>query len=97
MENLKIFELDRRYAELYDKDDMLAGKQNGKWRKYAPGMITTIEPGIYFKENLKNVPKEYLNIGIRIEDDVLVTEGDPEVLTSSVPKTIIEIEKVMGS
>ena len=70
---------------------------NGKWRKYAPGMITTIEPGIYFKENLKNVPKEYLNIGIRIEDDVLVTEGDPEVLTSSVPKTIIEIEKVMGS
>ena len=35
MENLKIFELDRRYAELYDKDDMLAGKQNGKWRKYS--------------------------------------------------------------
>ena len=70
---------------------------NGKWRKYSPGMITTIEPGIYFKENLKNVPEEYLIIGIRIEDDVLVTEGDPEVLTSSVPKTIIEIEKVMGS
>ena len=70
---------------------------NGNWRKYLPGMITTIEPGIYFKEDLKNVPKEFLNIGIRIEDDVLVTEGAPEVLTSSVPKDIEKIESIMRS
>ena len=60
-------------------------------------MITTIEPGIYFKEDLKNVPKEFINIGIRIEDDVLVTEKNPEVLTSSVPKNIKDIEKIMES
>jgi Xaa-Pro aminopeptidase len=70
---------------------------NGDWRKYSPGMITTIEPGIYFKEGLKNVPKEFINIGIRIEDDVLVTEKNPEVLTSSVPKNIKDIEKIMES
>ena len=60
-------------------------------------MITTIEPGIYFKQDLKNVPKEFLNIGIRIEDDVLVTEGDPEVLTSSVPKDLKKVESIMRS
>ena len=70
---------------------------NGNWRKYLPGMITTIEPGIYFKQDLKNVPKEFLNIGIRIEDDVLVTEGDPEVLTSSVPKDLKKVESIMRS
>ena len=48
-------------------------------------------------EDLKNVPKEFLNIGIRIEDDVLVTEGAPEVLTSSVPKDIKKIESIMRS
>ena len=80
-----------------DVHDVGSYGKNGNWRKYLPGMITTIEPGIYFKEDLKNAPKEYLNIGIRIEDDVLVTEGDPEVLTSSVPKTIKDIEKVMSS
>jgi len=80
-----------------DVHDVGSYGKNGNWRKYLPGMITTIEPGIYFKEDLKNVPKEYLNIGIRIEDDVLVTEGDPEILTSSVPKTIKDIEKLMSS
>ena len=80
-----------------DVHDVGSYGKNGNWRKYIPGMITTIEPGIYFKEDLKNVPKEYLNIGIRIEDDVLVTEGDPEILTSSVPKTIKDIEKLMSS
>ena len=80
-----------------DVHDVGSYGKNGNWRKYLPGMITTIEPGIYFKEDLKNVPKEYLNIGIRIEDDVLVTESDPEVLTSSVPKTIKDIEKLMSS
>ena len=70
---------------------------NGNWRKYLPGMIKTTEPGIYFKQDLKNVPKEFLNIGIRIEDDVLVTEGDPEVLTSSVPKDLKKVESIMRS
>lgn len=69
----------------------------GIWREYEPGMITTIEPGIYIKEGLKGVPSEYLNIGIRIEDDVLVTNREPEILTSDVPKEIKEIEILMSA
>ena len=69
----------------------------GVWREYEPGMITTIEPGIYIKEDLKGLPDEYLNIGIRIEDDVLVTNKEPEILTSDVPKEIKEIETLMSA
>jgi len=56
------------------------------------GMVLTIEPGLYFDANDKKVPAKYRGIGIRIEDDVLVTANGREVLTAAAPKTIAEIE-----
>ena len=68
----------------------------GEWRKLAPGMILTVEPGLYIGEFAPDAPAKYRNVGVRIEDDVLVTETGHEVLTSGVPKTIAEIEAVMA-
>lgn len=59
-----------------------------------PGMVTTIEPGLYISA-ADDIPKAFHNIGIRIEDNILVTENGNEVLTASVPKTIPEIEAIM--
>lgn len=60
-----------------------------------PGMVFTVEPGIYIAEDLEEVDEKFLGIGIRIEDNVLVTEDGCELLTAKVPKTIEEIEAVM--
>lgn len=65
-------------------------------RPLQAGMVVTVEPGIYVAPDNMNVPAEYRGIGIRIEDDVLITENDPEVLTSAVPKTIEAIEALMA-
>ena len=70
-------------------------KKNGKSVKLAPGMVLTVEPGCYIRPG-KNVPKAFWNIGIRIEDDVLVTKSGREVLTRP-PKTVREIEAAMRS
>jgi Xaa-Pro aminopeptidase len=64
------------------------------WRTLEPGMVLTIEPGIYIPDD-DSVPTKYRGIGIRIEDDVLVTRDGHEVLTAAAPKTIKEIEAVM--
>lgn len=56
-------------------------------------MYFSVEPGIYIDENDESVPKEYRGIGIRIEDDVLITENGHEVLTDGIPKEISEIER----
>ena len=77
-----------------DVHDVGGKNEKGDWIDYSPGMITTIEPGIYINENL-NVPDRYKNIGIRIEDNVLVTDEDFEVLTDLAPKEIEEIEALM--
>ena len=61
-----------------------------------PGMIFTVEPGLYVRPD-KSVDKKYHNIGIRIEDDVLITKNGPEVLTSKAPKNIKDIENIMNS
>ena len=68
-------------------------KKNGKSAKLAPGMVLTVEPGCYIRP-AKNVPKAFWNIGIRIEDDVLVTKSGRDVLTNP-PKTVRDIEAVM--
>ena len=68
----------------------------GEYKTFEPGMVMTIEPGLYIAESTKKVPPEYLGIGIRIEDDILVTESGPEVLTDSVPKEIDAIEELMN-
>ena len=64
---------------------------------YEKGVILTIEPGLYIQANDEKAPKHFRGIGIRIEDDVLVTDGDPEILTSDVPKTIAELEALKKS
>lgn len=70
-------------------------KIDDNWIKFAPGMCSTIEPGIYI-QSAKNVPEEYWNIGIRIEDDILVTSHGVEVLTRDVPKEIKDIEYIIN-
>lgn len=61
-----------------------------------PGMIFTIEPGLYFHADDLLVPREFRGIGVRIEDDVLVTNTGVENLTRALPRTVVEIEKWMG-
>ena len=65
------------------------------WRRLKPGMVLTIEPGIYVRA-ADDVPKAFHDIGIRIEDDALVTETGCEILTSDVPKAAAEIEALMA-
>ncbi|MFT4798998.1 MAG: Xaa-Pro aminopeptidase [Candidatus Azotimanducaceae bacterium] len=65
------------------------------WRVFEPGMVMTVEPGIYIKEGL-DVPAKFRGIGIRIEDNVLVTKTGHEVLTAAIPKTVDEIEGYMA-
>jgi Xaa-Pro aminopeptidase len=69
-------------------------KVDGEWRALQPGMVLTVEPGLYIRPG-EGVPRRLNNIGIRIEDDVLVTETGCEVLTTATPKTVAEIEEVM--
>ena len=59
-----------------------------------PGMVFTIEPGIYISPNAENVPAEYLGIGVRIEDDILVTASGCENLTADIPKLPDDVERV---
>ena len=79
-----------------DVHDVGDYKIDGHWRELEPGMVLTIEPGLYVPKGAKGVAKKWQGIGIRIEDDVLVTRGDPDVLTRDVPKTIEAIEAVMN-
>jgi Xaa-Pro aminopeptidase len=68
--------------------------QVGEWRKLEPGMTLTVEPGCYVRP-AENVPEHFWNIGIRIEDDVLVTSAGCEVLTSAALKSVPDIESLM--
>jgi Xaa-Pro aminopeptidase len=65
-------------------------------RRLAPGMVMTVEPGIYISVDARDVPEKYLGIGVRIEDDVLVTDNGPRVLSSKAPKQAEEIEALMA-
>jgi Xaa-Pro aminopeptidase len=69
---------------------------DGESRRLEPGMVTTIEPGLYISPQTTDIPEKYLGIGVRIEDDVLVTENGPRVLSSKAPKQAEEIEELMG-
>ena len=64
-------------------------------RPLVPGVALTVEPGIYVRP-AEGVPEPFWNIGIRIEDDVVVTEGGHRILTGSAPKTVAEIEALVG-
>jgi Xaa-Pro aminopeptidase len=70
-------------------------KREGRWRALAPGMVLTVEPGCYIRPG-EDVPEQFWNIGVRIEDDAAVTTDGCEILTSQAPKTIADIEALMG-
>ena len=69
-------------------------KRQGHWRPLAPGMTLTVEPGLYLRAE-DDIPERLRNIGVRIEDDVLVDEAGCEVLTAEAPKAIADIEALM--
>lgn len=79
-----------------DVHDVGRYKIKNKWRALEPGMVFTVEPGIYIAANIPNVHKRWQNIGVRIEDDVLVTDHGCEVLSSAIPKQIADIESIMS-
>lgn len=96
---------DEKYKEFYmhrighwlgmDVHDVGDYKINEQWRILEAGIVLTIEPGLYVQPDCETVDPKWRGIGIRIEDDVLVTKNGPEVLTRGVPKTIAEIEALM--
>jgi Xaa-Pro aminopeptidase len=80
--------------DVHDVGDYKVGDE---WRVLEPGMAMTVEPGLYIPAGSRGVPKRFHNIGIRVEDDVVVTASGCEVLTEDVPRTPDEIEAVMAA
>lgn len=79
-----------------DVHDVGDYKIDDSWRLLEPGMVTTIEPGIYVSPDNTSVDSKWRGIGIRIEDDVLVTDAGPRVLSEDVPKSTEAIETLMA-
>ena len=77
--------------DVHDVGDYRVG---GEWRVLEPGMALTVEPGIYVRPS-SHAPKEFWHIGVRIEDDVLVTRGAPDVLSAALPRDPDEIERLV--
>src|SRR4051812_24279485 len=69
-------------------------KRDGEWRELEPGMVLTVEPGCYIRPGA-NVPERYAGIGVRIEDDALVTQHGCDNITAAAPKTVADIEALM--
>ena len=96
----------RTYREFYmhntghwlgmDVHDVGKYKDGDEWLPLKAGNILTVEPGMYIAADRDDVPEKYRGIGVRIEDDVLVTKGDPDVLTASAVKTVEDIEALMA-
>ncbi|TSA13039.1 MAG: Xaa-Pro aminopeptidase [Betaproteobacteria bacterium] len=78
-----------------DVHDVGEYKLDGKWRLLKAGMMLTVEPGCYIRPG-EGVPEAYWNIGVRIEDDVLVTDAGCDVITAETPKSISDIEALVG-
>ena len=81
--------------DVHDVGDYRVG---GAWRELEPGMVLTVEPGIYIRDDEDNagLARKWRGIGVRIEDDVLITKGGPDVLTEAAPKTVADVEAVMA-
>jgi Xaa-Pro aminopeptidase len=83
--------------DVHDAGRYFTEQQAKNSRPFAPGMVLTVEPGLYIPPDDKSAPSKYRGIGIRIEDDVLVTEEGNVNLTSKVPKDADAIEELMNS
>jgi Xaa-Pro aminopeptidase len=79
--------------DVHDVGDYKIGDE---WRVLEPGMVLTIEPGIYISPSLRGVPRRFRGIGVRIEDDVVVTRDGADVLSRAAPKDPQTIEKLMA-
>ena len=82
--------------DVHDAGRYFVDQQAKNSRPFEPGMVLTVEPGIYVPPDDKDSPAKYRGIGVRIEDDVLVTETGNVNLTAKVPKTAEEIEEIMA-
>jgi len=80
-----------------DVHDVGDYRVDGEFRELEPGMVVTVEPGLYIAPDAKGVAAKWRGIGIRIEDDVVVTRGDPEVITTAVPNDPDAIEALMAA
>ncbi len=80
--------------DVHDAGTYRSGPGDSDWRVLAPGMLLTVEPGCYIRP-ADDVPEAFWNIGVRIEDDVLVTASGCENITAAAPKTIADIEALM--
>lgn len=78
--------------DVHDVGDYKVGDE---WRVLEAGMVTTVEPGIYISA-ARDIPKRWRNIGVRIEDDVVVTRKDPDVLTRDLVNSVGAIEALVG-
>jgi Xaa-Pro aminopeptidase len=79
--------------DVHDVGDYKVGEE---WRVLEPGMVLTVEPGLYIAAHSKGVARKWWNIGVRIEDDVLVTRDGYDVLSKAAPKTVDDIEAIMA-
>jgi Xaa-Pro aminopeptidase len=79
-----------------DVHDVGDYRLEGQWRPLQPGMVMTVEPGLYVSPHNERVDARWRGIGIRIEDDVLVTETGSEVLSAAAPKSVADIEQLMA-
>jgi Xaa-Pro aminopeptidase len=79
-----------------DVHDVGDYKIDDDWRLLEAGMVTTVEPGIYIAPNNRKVAKKWRGIGVRIEDDVLITRQGNKILSAGIPKTVEEIEAFMA-
>ncbi len=97
---------DEKYKKFYmhqtghwlgmDVHDVGNYQLDGKWRPLEQGMVLTVEPALYIPKGVRGVAKKWQGIGIRIEDDVVVTDSGCEVLTAEAPRSIEEIESLMA-
>ena len=77
--------------DVHDAGDYRIGGSTGQWQTLQPGMVLTVEPGLYIRP-AENVPEQFHNIGVRIEDDILVTGSGNENLTARTPKSVADVE-----
>ncbi len=80
-----------------DVHDVGKYKSGDAWRPLEEGMVITIEPGLYVAEDCETVAPTWRGIGVRIEDDVLVTADGHEVLSEAAPKLVADLERIVGS